>query len=310
MAATERTSGTDGLAGAADQYLRALDVQRHLSPNTLAAYRADLVGFIEWVGRAGLTETSAIDRAALRRYVAFLGTRRFARRSIARKMSALRSFFKWCVSNGAIDADPSTGVQVPKLDRPLPRVLKAAEAIALCEVPPSDTPAGIRDRAVLELLYGSGLRVGELCGLDIDDVDLRASVVQVLGKGRKERRVPISVPSRDAVALYLRDARPGLMAKSPVGGAGAALLLNSRGGRLGPRSVRAMITRYVSSENMPPISPHSLRHSFATHLLDAGADLRAVQELLGHESLVTTQIYTHVSTERLRNVYEQSHPRA
>jgi integrase/recombinase XerC len=204
-----------------------------------------------------------------------------------------------------LETSPGGDLLAPKLDKPLPRVMRAAEAAQLCELPPDDEPIGLRDRAILEVLYGSGLRVAELCALDVDDVDLSQGTVQVTGKGRKQRRVPIGGPSATAVTRYLRDARPALLTTG-----GHALFVNTRGKRLGPRSVRAMITRYLAAEGAAPASPHTLRHSFATHLLDGGADLRAVQELLGHESLSTTQIYTHVSTERLRAVYEQSHPRA
>ncbi|MDQ3646444.1 MAG: tyrosine-type recombinase/integrase, partial [Actinomycetota bacterium] len=201
-------------------------------------------------------------------------------------------------------------VGAPKLDRPLPKVLKALEAAELCELPPDDEPQGLRDRAVFELLYGSGLRVAELCGLDLGDVDLRQRTVRVTGKGRKERQVPISGPAAHAVATYLDRARSALRGASEEDASRFALFINSRGGRLMPRSVRALLSKYRRAEGASPISPHSLRHSFATHLLDGGADLRVVQELLGHESLATTQIYTHVSMERLRAVYEQSHPRA
>jgi integrase/recombinase XerC len=188
-------------------------------------------------------------------------------------------------------------------------VLKETEAAALCGLPPDDDEIGMRDRALLELLYGSGLRVSEVCALDVDDVDLRAQAVRVLGKGRKERRVPVSEPARVAVRRYISEGRRKLM-EQQAGTDTAALFLNKRGRRIGPRSVRAMLETYLRAEGRASISPHALRHSFATHLLDGGADLRAVQELLGHESLATTQIYTHVSTERLRAVYEQSHPRA
>nr|MDQ3956790.1 tyrosine-type recombinase/integrase [Actinomycetota bacterium] len=240
------------------------------------------------------------------RYVAFLGERRYARRSIARKVSALRSMLAWAVARDVIESNPADDLPVPKLDRPLPKVLKADAAAALCELPPADDARGQRDRAALELLYGSGLRVSEVCGLDVDDVDLRARRVRVTGKGRKQRQVPIGEPARAAVHDYLAQGRRELTRE----GSPHALLLNSRGGRLGPRGVRSMLARYLAAEGAAPVGPHALRHSFATHLLDGGADLRAVQELLGHESLATTQIYTHVSTERLKAVYEQSHPRA
>jgi integrase/recombinase XerC len=214
---------------------------------------------------------------------------------------------KWSLAKGLIDKDPSDGLDTPKLDRPLPKVLRAHDAAALMELPPDDDPTGLRDRAVLELLYGAGLRVSELTGLDVDDIDLRHRSMSVTGKGRKERRLPLGNAAARAVESYLATARPEFAARAK-GTHTPALFLNRDGKRLGPRSVRALMDRYALSEGLPRVGPHALRHSFATHLLDNGADLRAVQELLGHESLSTTQIYTHVSTERVWSVYEQSHP--
>jgi tyrosine recombinase XerC len=290
---------------ASEEFLRAIQVQRELSPNTIAAYDGDLAQFAEWAGRARVDRLGQIDRRLLRRYIAFLSERRLARRSIARKASALRSLFRWAIQRSLVASDPTDGLTTPKLDMPLPKALRAADAARLCELPPDDDPVGLRDRAVIELLYGSGLRVSELVGLDLDDIDLRARKITVLGKGRKERVVPIGDEALSALSTYLDAARASfLKSGSP------AVFLNKRGGRLNPRSVRAALDRYTSADGLPHIGPHALRHSFATHLLDGGADLRTVQELLGHESLSTTQIYTHVSTERLKAVYEQSHPRA
>ena len=295
--------------GVSDRFLRAAKAERDLSPNTLDAYRADIEQFEEWSARLGVTDISSIDRTVLRRYVAYLGERRYSRRTIARKASTIRSMLAWAVKHDHLPANPAEGLAIPKLDKPLPKVLKPADAEALCELPPDDDAIGLRDRAILELLYGSGLRVAELCGLDVDDVDTRRRTIRVMGKGRKERQVPISAPAARAVEAYRGDARSALLESGP-GRDAAALFLGARGGRLGPRGVRAMIEKYLRSEGAKAIGPHALRHSFATHLLDGGADLRAVQELLGHENLSTTQIYTHVSTERLRAVYEKSHPRA
>lgn len=295
---------------ASERYVRSLTAERDLSPLTAAAYRRDLAQFAEWLERGGTTELAAIDRRLLRRYVAFLGQRRYARRSIARKASAIRSLLRWATLHDLIESDPSDEVAVPKLDRPLPKVLSAADVQKLCDAPSGDSPEGIRDRAILELLYGSGLRVAELCALDLGDVDVSQARLRVTGKGRKQRQLPMSDPARRALIVYLSDARPVLLERAPDGPDRFALFLNRRGNRLGPRGVRQLMTRYRSAAGLPPLSPHSLRHSFATHLLDGGADLRTVQELLGHENLATTQIYTHVSTERLRAVYEQSHPRA
>ncbi len=298
------------LSEVASSFLRACEAERDLSPHTVAAYRRDLDQFDQWLARGKRSAVGDVDRLLLRRYVAFLDARGLARRSIARKISAIRSMLAWAVVHGLVEANAADDVPVPKLDRTLPKVMRAGDAARLCELPPDDEPAGLRDRAVLELLYGSGLRVAELCSLDVDDVDVSAARVRVMGKGRKQRQVPMSEPACRAVEAYAAGARAELLRPGTPPAARHALFLNSRGGRLGPRSVRSMLTRYLSAEGAAPVGPHALRHSFATHLLDGGADLRVVQELLGHASLATSQIYTHVSTERLKAVYEQSHPRA
>jgi len=303
-------AGGDSIRHASEGFLRAMRAERNLSPHTQTAYRADLRGFEDWLARAGITDLADIDRRWLRRYVAYLSQRRYARRTIARKASTVRSMLRWAVLHDLIQANPAADLLTPKLDRPLPRVLKAADAAELCELPPDDDPVGARDRAVLELLYGAGLRVAELCGLDLEDVDLRRGTVHVVGKGNKERRVPIGEPALRALRFYVSDARSSFLEGREFVTESHVLFLNSRGRRLSPRSVRALLAKYLAGEGRSPVNPHALRHSFATHLLDGGADLRAVQELLGHESLATTQIYTHVSTDRLRAVYEQSHPRA
>jgi integrase/recombinase XerC len=297
---------------AAARFLRACKAERDLSPHTLAAYTSDLQQFAEWVGRSKadpVRTLAGIDRALLRRYVANLGSRGLARRTIGRKMSALRSMLSWALLHGSITSNPADDVAVPKLDKPLPRVLKAADAAALCNLPPEDGPIGLRDRAILELLYGSGLRVSELCGVDLDDLDLRSQSLIVTGKGRKQRMVPVSAPAAKALHRYISEARPSLLQRADRAVSGC-LFLGARGSRVGSRAVRSMMARYMIAEGVQPIGPHGLRHSFATHLLDGGADLRSVQELLGHEDLATTQIYTHVSSERLKQVYEKSHPRA
>jgi len=300
------------LVRAVEGFLKAARAERDLSSNTLAAYGGDLDQFVAWARRHEIADLDQIDRRALRRYVAHMSERGLARRSIARKTSALRSMLRWSRLHSLIETNPAEDLAAPKLDKPLPKVLKASEAAWLCELPPDDDPLGIRDRAVLEVLYGSGLRVSELCGLDLDDLDLAENHVTVMGKGRKQRRVPLSGPAARALSAYL-EARASLSERAGdtrTMGDRHALFLNVRGTRLGPRSVRRILDRYVDAEGARHVNPHALRHSFATHLLDNGADLRTVQELLGHESLATTQIYTHVSTERLRTVYEQSHPRA
>lgn len=298
------------LSQATDDFIRSIKAERDLSPHTVTAYTADLAQFAEWSARGHVVTIDAVDRRHLRRYVGYLGQRSYARRTIARKISAVRSLLRWAVLHDLIESSPAEDLGVPKLDRPLPKVLKMEDAARLMELPPNDDPTGIRDRALLELLYGSGLRVAELCALDLDDIELRHGTVQVTGKGRKQRRVPISDEARAALHQYLEGSRRSFLESGRAQTAIAALFLNKRGRRLDPRSVRAALSRYAMADGLPPVSPHDLRHSFATHLLDAGADLRVVQELLGHENLATTEIYTHVSTERLREVYEQSHPRA
>ncbi len=279
-----------------------------VAPRTVSAYRTDLDGFVEWAGRLGLDGPAGVDRTVLRRYLAHLTTRRFAKRSIARKASALRRYFAWLARTGAIAADPAARLSAPKGEARLPRVLRHDELDALLDHPPAriegDEPAvRARDDAVLELLYGSGLRVAELCALRPDDLDVERGRLTVWGKGSKQRVVPLGAPAGRALVTYLAEGRPALAdGSSPLD----AVFLNRRGRRLTPRDVRRVLDHRAPS----PTHPHALRHTFATHLLDGGADLRAVQELLGHADLGTTQIYTHVSKERLRSVYDATHPRA
>lgn len=279
------------------------------SANTTAAYRRDVASFIDWAERGGIEGPDTVDRRRLRRYLSFLHTLGRSRKTIARQASALRRYFSWLARTGRIAVDPSIGVSVPSDEGRLPRVLRGDELTVLLDEPPAVVEADpehvrLRDDAVLELLYGSGLRVGELCGLAPADVDLRAQVVTVWGKGGKQRRVPISEPAVDAVDGWIRRGRDQIVAIDVD--AEASLFRNARGRRLSPRDVRRIIDRRAST----PTHPHALRHTFATHLLDGGADLRAVQELLGHSDLATTQRYTHVSKERLRAVYASTHPRA
>jgi len=309
-AGSHQPAGSPSIAGAAASFVRAQRAGRDLSPHTIAAYASDLDQFSTWASRGGIDSLGDLDRRVLRRYLGYLGQRGYARRTLARKVSVVRSLLRWAMRQGLVAVNAAEDLAVPRLDKPLPRVLRADEASALCELPPDDAPAGIRDRAILELLYGSGLRVAELCGLDVTELDLEAGSVVVMGKGRKERKVPVGEPAQGALRRYLSGSRGWFLALAAHPPEPRALFLNARGGRLGTRSVRAIVTKYQAGGGGRPVSPHSLRHSYATHLLDGGADLRAVQELLGHESLATTQIYTHVSTERLKAVYDQSHPRA
>ena len=279
-----------------------------VSPATVEAYTRDVDSFIAWAERAGLAGPEQVTRLVLRRYLAYLNTRRYARRTVARKASALRRYFGWLRRTGTIAVDPSLRLSAPAGESRLPRVLGTGEMRAMLDAPPSATgsdPAAVRlrDDAVLELLYGSGLRVGELCGLRPGDVDLRQRLVTVWGKGSRQRRVPMSRPAVAALDAWTSRGRAALAtAQSPAD----ALFLNRRGHALSPRDVRRILDR----RSARPTHPHALRHSFATHLLDGGADLRVVQELLGHASLQTTQVYTHVSNQRLRSVYGRTHPRA
>ena len=282
------------------------------SPNTIAAYARDVAQFTVWAERAGVTEPSAVTPLLLRRYLAYLSTRQMARRTIARKAAALRRYFDCLRRRGLVAANPARRLSAPKGEGRLPRVLKEQELAALLDLNPSGAaPAGdplseavnVRDRAVLELLYGSGLRVAELCALRTGDLDLARGRFVVWGKGSKQRQLPMSEPSVEAVRAWLQQGRHLLSTpESPSD----ALFLNRRGRTLTPRDVRRILDR----RSPVPTHPHALRHTFATHLLDNGADLRAVQELLGHADLATTQIYTHVSRERLRAVYAETHPRA
>ncbi len=288
-----------------------------LSPDTVRAYASDVERFAEWAERGGAGGPGDVDRITLRRYLAFLATRRKAKATISRTAASLRSYFSWCARRGVIAADPSVRLSAPAPDSRLPRVLGHPELERLLEPPPREeggpadgatshegpAPRDVRDDAVLELLYGSGMRVAELCGLDIGDLDLERGVVTVTGKGSKQRQVLVHDRCTAAVRAWIAGPRASMVRPSSTTG---ALFYNSRGNRLGSRDVRRILDR----RSPVPTHPHALRHTFATHLLDGGADLRVVQELLGHASLQTTQVYTHVSKERLRSVYSGTHPRA
>ena len=274
------------------------------SVNTVAAYRSDVLLFAHWVERAGVTTPEAVDRVLLRRYVASLTTRQFARKTIARKVAALRRYFSFLRQRGVIGTDPASSLHVSVGSGRLPRILDHHDVSALLDAPVDDTEPEwrrCRDDAVLEVLYGSGIRVSELCGLDVPALDLRRGAVTVWGKGAKERRVPLSDPAIAALRRWL-----GVRHQAVPEEAGDALFGNERGVRLSPRDVRRILDRRSSR----PTHPHALRHTFATHLLDGGADLRVVQDLLGHSDVATTQRYTHVSKQRLRAVYTEAHPRA
>ncbi len=296
------------LSAAVDEYALHLERVRRLSPATVRAYRADLRDLAVSAGDAPLSD---VDLETLREWLWTATKRGDARATIARRTASARGFFSWATETERIDSDPSLRLVAPKRGRTLPQV---ATASALSEVldaraaaAQDGDPIALRDAAILELLYGAGIRVSELCGLDVDDVDLGRRTARVLGKGAKERVVPFGVPAARAVEAYLVRGRPALVS----GNGGPALLLGARGGRLGPRGVYDLVARTVApAVGATTLGPHSLRHSAATHLLDGGADLRTVQEMLGHASLGTTQIYTHVSTEKLTATYRRAHPRA
>jgi site-specific recombinase XerD len=357
----------DGLAPAARHALEAfvahLRDERGLSLNTVAAYRRDMTQFLQFAGRGGVTDPAQVEPLLLRRFLALQRTRGLAAASIARKAAALRSGFRFLARRGFVADDPAAGLGVPRGPKRLPVVLKPGQVDRLLAEPDPVDPVGLRDRAILELLYATGIRVGELCGLHLGDIDLAADTVLVLGKGAKERIVPFGEPARAALLDYLAKGRAAMVptpgepassapaqrqsaASAPAsdrpgpsvpasdrpgpsapardrppsstrsGGRGTpadqeVLFFNRRGKPMTQRDVRGMLERYRVAAGVPAgTSPHTLRHSYATHLLEGGADLRAVQELLGHVALTTTQTYTHVSNERLRRVYEQAHPRA
>ena len=292
-------------ASALEAFRRHLAAERGLSAHTVAGYVADLAGLLDHAARLGAATLDDIDASALRSWLARQRSAGYARSTLARRSSAARVFFAFAVRRGLATHDPAGLLATPKTERRLPRVLTRREAAALVELPPADDPVGVRDRALLELLYATGIRVGELCGLDVDDVDRGRRVVRVFGKGAKERTVPYGVPAAAALDAWLTRARPAFV----VPGSGPALFLGQRGRRIDPRTVRRLVHVYVR-EVGPDLGPHGLRHSAATHLLEGGADLRSVQELLGHATLGTTQIYTHVSADRLKASYDQAHPRA
>lgn len=277
-----------------------------VSAATAAVYRRDLAALIEWCEARGVAEPAAVTRRHLRGYLAWLNQEDYARRTMARKASSIRRYFRWATRKSLVAADPSTGLQAPAGDGRLPRVLRGDELDVLLDQPRAavgdeSEQRRLRDDAILELLYGSGLRVSELCGLSTTDIDVDQGMVRVLGKGAKERLVPLSAPSIGALRAWIDRGR-GLMLDDSTD----ALFVNLRGKPLSPRDVRRVLDRRAVS----PVNPHALRHTYATHLLDGGADLRTVQELLGHADLGSTQIYTHVSKERLRRVVHETHPRA
>lgn len=306
-----RDAARDGLPHHAARFLDYLIVERGLSEHSLAAYRRDLKLYQIYLSEHAIDDVSAAGVDDLRQFVPWLRDvtnaqgRAYAPRSIARTLAAVRGFHRFLVAEGLAASDPSTDVVSPRLPRSLPKALSTTQVERLLAAPAGDTAAALRDRALLELLYGAGLRISELVALDVDDVDLVSRTVRCLGKGRKQRIVPFGRPAARALDALLVRGRPAMDPGGPW------LLCNQRGGRLTRQGAWKIVKTYADSADLGAlVSPHTLRHSFATHLLDGGADVRVVQELLGHASVNTTQIYTQVSTSRLRTVYERAHPRA
>lgn len=319
-------------------FVEHLALNRHLSPHSVRAYRSDVEQYVERTAAARQTKMSQLrladfDADSVRAFVAELNRADQARASVARKLSGVRTFLRFLVREGLLARDASSAAAAPKLDRKVPRHLSEADMTRLLETPDATTSLGRRDRAMLELFYASGLRLSELVGLDVDDLHLPARMVRVLGKGGKERLLPFNRSTEQALRAWLPD-RETIRRAQPVVAAPASprrrlgegratgrgradranrepVFVNARGGRLTGRSIHRLVTRYVGRcSERTGISPHALRHSFATHLLQRGADLRAIQELLGHAQLTTTERYTHVNSTQLRDVYMRAHPRA
>ncbi len=300
-----------------DQFCDHLTYERNVSPHTLRNYLSDLMQFYDHLapadkeGNRRHVDVRQVDNLTIREYLSALYEQKRKKTSIARKLATLRTFFKFLCREEVLKLNPARLVASPRLEKKLPVTLSVEDVVRFIETPDTDTPLGKRDRAVLELLYGTGMRVSELCGLNLDDIDYSHMSIRVRGKGRKERIVPFGTKAKEALEVYL-GVRGELLAEAtederdPM-----AIFLNYQGTRISTRSVGRMIDKYLKIvADMRNISPHSLRHSFATHLLNAGADLRAIQELLGHARLSTTQKYTHVSHERMMEVYDKAHPKA
>ena len=309
MAETELPPELEALLSS---YLRHLRGQRNLAEHTVRAYRADLLNLFTHLGRLGIDSLDSVDLRALRSWLAKQHTLGQARTTLQRRAAAARVFFAWAHETGQIATDPAANLRSPKVSRILPPTLEAATAAQMLDAAAATMgepggPIAVRDVAILEVLYATGIRVSELCGLDMADLDRERQVIRVFGKGSKERTVPVGAPAVRAVDVWLEKARPQLV----TGESGHAIFLGERGKRIDPRVARRVVHRSLQmTPGAPDLGPHGLRHAMATHLLEGGADLRSVQEMLGHASLATTQIYTHVTNERLRSAFEQAHPRA
>jgi integrase/recombinase XerC len=291
-------------------FLRHLGLEKNASAHTVKSYREDLtqaVGFFRERAGASVRPNQMTTRL-LRAFLAWLHDQGYARTTISRRVAAVRSWCRFLCRQGILDKNPADGLRGPKLDRKLPHFLNKADVEHLVAAPTADSGLGLRDRAILETLYSAGLRVSELVGLELGDIDLAEGVATVRGKGKRERLALVGTAAKQAITLWL-DARAGLL--EGIGRRSEAVFLNKNGTRLSTRSVGRLLLKYLKQTGLDPrTTPHTLRHTFATHLLDAGADIRGVQELLGHKNLTTTQIYTHVSTQRLQDSYRKAHPRA
>jgi integrase/recombinase XerC len=295
------------LAGQLAGFERHLSAERGLSPHTVRAYVGDAGSLLEHACRCGLGELAELDIGIIRAWLAAQHAAGQARATMARRAAAARAFTAFALSRGWLDSDPGPLLGTPKTGRHLPQVLARDQIDAVLAVRPHEAALALRDTAIMELLYASGIRVGELCGLDVGDIDSGRRTVRVMGKGSRERVVPIGIPAARAVQRWCAVGRPLLVSERT----GHALLLGARGGRIDPRIARRVVhARIAAAGSVPDTGPHGLRHTMATHLLEGGADLRSVQEILGHASLATTQIYTHVSIQRLLSAYRQAHPRA
>lgn len=289
------------------RYVDHLASERNLSPYTVRNYRGDVAEFVGFLRKNGVHSAAGVDRTILRRYLAWLEKQGRARTSVARKVAEIRSFFRFLVRERVIERNPLLSFSSPKVEKRLPTFLTGPEAAGIVSAPTDGSPAAQRDRALLELLYAAGLRVSEIVGLNLGDLDLGTREARVRGKGSKERIVLMGLPAAAAVCTYIESGRHRLIGPRAT----SALFLNNRGGRLSQRSVQSLVKKHaVAAGIRKKVTPHTMRHTFATHLLDGGADLRSVQELLGHEKLSTTQIYTHVTQTQSRRVYLASHPRS
>jgi integrase/recombinase XerC len=303
----------------AGKFLEHLKYERNVSEHTLRNYAIDLGQFIEHLapadpatGERREVDIKQVDHITIREWLSELHAAQKKKSSIARKLAALRTFFQFLIREGVVELNPAKLVSTPRLEKKLPNHLSVEDAVRFIETPDTETDLGKRDRAILEFLYGTGVRVSELTKLNLRDIDFRNKNVRVLGKRRKERIVPFGDPALHALMKYLTEVRPAFLNNAPIAERDTeAVFLNYQGTRITTRSVGRMVDKYIDiCAGIHNISPHSLRHSFATHLLDSGADLRDIQELLGHARLSTTQIYTHVSMEKLIEVYDKAHPKA